>query len=137
VVARRASAAGYQQVAIIGTKWTMDSDLYPRAMARHGLVTRVPPPADQDAIQAITFDELVHGVFTEAARQRFVGVIASLRDAGCDAVALVCTEFPLLVTPDVSPLPTLDSTILLAEAALDAALEPDALPSWRGGEKGA
>jgi aspartate racemase len=54
-----------------------------------------------------------------------------------DAVALVCTEFPLLITPDVSPLPTLDSTTLLAEAALDAALEPDALPSWRGGEQGA
>lgn len=137
VVARRAAAAGHQEVAIMGTKWTMDSDLYPRAMARHGLVTRVPTPADRDAIQAVTFDELVHGVFTEAARQRFVGVIASLRDAGCDAIALVCTEFPLLITPDVSPLPTLDSTTLLAEAALDAALEPDALPSWRGGPQGA
>jgi aspartate racemase len=133
VVARHAAAAGYREVAILGTKWTMDSDLYPQAMARVGLSTQVPSRPDRDAIQALTFDELVHGVFTESARRRFVGVIASLRGTGCDAVALVCTEFPLLVTPDVSPLPILDSTALLAAAALDAALEPDALPEWRGG----
>jgi aspartate racemase len=133
VVARRAAAAGYREVAILGTKWTMDSDLYPRAMARHGLATQVPSPADQDAIQAITFDQLVHGVFTETSRRQFVDVIASLRDGGCDAVALVCTEFPLLVTAEVSPLPTLDSTTLLTEAALDVAVEQGALPTWRGG----
>ena len=60
-------------------------------------------------------------------------MIASLRDRGCDAVALVCTEIPLLVTPDASPLPTLDSTRLLARAAFDVAAGRAPLPTWRGG----
>jgi aspartate racemase len=66
---------------------------------------RTPPIEDQELIQQITFDQLVKGVFTEAAREQFTHVIAKLSDVGCDAVALVCTEFPLLITPERSPLP--------------------------------
>jgi aspartate racemase len=83
-------------------------------------------------IQQITFGELVRGVFTDAARKRFCEMIARLAADGCDAVALVCTEFPLLISPEVSPLPTLDSTDLLARAAVNTAVG-DHLPAWRGG----
>ena len=72
------------------------------------------------------------GVFTAAARKRFCEMITRLAAGGCDAVALVCTEFPLLISPEVSPLPTLDSTDLLARAAVDTAVG-DQLPTWRGG----
>lgn len=133
IVAKEAVADGFEKVGILGTRWTMDAPMYPQAFARRGLDSAVPAPADRAAIQQLTFDELVHGVFTDSARDRFVQVIESLRDAGCDAVALVCTEFPLLIPADVSPLPTLESTVLCAHAAADLASGDDPLPDWRGG----
>jgi Aspartate racemase len=71
--------------------------------------------------------------FSDSSRQQYVHVIERLRTRGCDAVALVCTEIPLLVTPDISPLPTLDSTRLLARAAFEVAVGQQPMPSWRGG----
>jgi aspartate racemase len=124
VVAAEAAARGFRKVGIMGTAWTMTADLYPRALAAHGIDSAAPSEADQRDVQRITFDELVHGVFSEEARERFVEVARALGDAGCDAVALVCTEHPLLLTADVAPLPTLDSTSLLARAAVEAALDP-------------
>ena len=72
-------------------------------------------------------------MFREEARQQYVRVIDSLAAQGCDAVALVCTEIPLLITPDIAPLPTLDSTRLLARAAFDVAVGERDMPTWRGG----
>jgi len=133
VVARQAAATGYETVAVLGTRWTMEAALYPRALAAQGIRSQTPRAEDRQVIQQITFDELVKGVFSSAARERFGDIIADLRDRGCDAVALVCTEFPLLVSPKSSPLPTLDSTDLLARAALTTPLDGRELPIWRGG----
>jgi aspartate racemase len=132
VVARQAVTAGHRTVGVLGTRWTMEAQLYPRTLAAHGLQSRSPGLEDREVIQQITFAELVKGVFTDAARNRFCEVITRLAAAGCDAVALVCTEFPLLISPEVAPLPTLDSTDLLARAAVNAAVG-DHLPAWRGG----
>jgi aspartate racemase len=126
VVAAEAAARGFRKVGIMGTAWTMTADLYPRALAARGIESAAPSAEDQRAVQAITFDELVHGVFRAESRDRFVEVARALGDDGCDAVALVCTEHPLLLTADVAPLPTLDSTSLLARAAVAAALDPPA-----------
>ncbi|PSK85037.1 aspartate racemase [Murinocardiopsis flavida] len=132
-VARHAAAAGYRRVGILGTRWTMEADLYPRVLAAHGISAGVPDAASRDRIQELTFGELTHGLFTDAARAEFVAVIRGLEAAGCEAVALVCTEFPLLVSPAQSPIPTLESTTLAAEAAVGVALGRDPLPTWRGG----
>ena len=75
----------------------------------------------------------MNGVFTQRARQEYSRIIDRLAVRGCDAVGLVCTEIPLLVPPDASPLPVLDSTRLLACAAFDAATGRRDLPAWRGG----
>ena len=136
VVADQAARDGRTRVGVLGTRYTMDAPLYPRALAARGLTAEVPGEADRQLINKIIFDELVEGVFTEASRQQYVRVIGDLAARGCDAVALVCTEIPLLVTPDVSPLPTLDSTRLLAHAALAVALGDQPLPAWRGGPAG-
>src|SRR5262245_7781941 len=64
---------------------------------------------------------------------RFVDIVGHLADRGCDAVALACTEIPLAVTPSNSPLPVLDSGLILAEAAADVATGARPLPGWRGG----
>ncbi|GAA2680605.1 aspartate/glutamate racemase family protein [Nonomuraea recticatena] len=133
VVADRAASEGRRRVGVLGTRYLMDGPVYGRALAERGIASEVPPATDRETINTIIFDELVNGVFTESSRQEYARVIADLADGGCDAVALVCTEIPLLVTPDVSPLPTLDSTRLLAGAAFDTAIGRRALPSWRGG----
>lgn len=133
VVADRAADKGYDRVGVLGTKYTMTGPLYPRALAARGIAAELPDEPDRKVVDRIIFDELVNGIFTDAARREYVGVIERLRARGCDAVALVCTEIPLLITPEVAPLPTLDSTTLLAEAAFDVAVGRRALPTWRGG----
>jgi aspartate racemase len=133
VVAQRAKADGRKRVALLGTRYTMQGAAYPAAFARHGLEMAVPGGADQHLLNALIFDELCMGEITQTARAHFLRVIGQLQDEGCDAVALSCTEIPLIVTPENSPLPTLDSTRLLAHAAVDVALGEAPLPDWRGG----
>ncbi|MEU8342531.1 amino acid racemase [Spirillospora sp. NPDC048832] len=133
VVADRAAADGRTRVGVLGTGYTMDGPVYPRELAARGIAAEVPGPADRETVHRIIFDELVNGVITEKSRRAYVEIIGRLAERGCDAVALVCTEIPLLVTPDVSPLPTLDSTRLLARAAFETATGRRPLPTWRGG----
>lgn len=122
IVAERAKAEGYRCVGVLGTKWTMEGAVYPGAFDRVGVGLQTPAPADRALVDRVIFDQLTQGVFTEQSRGEFVRIIRELRQAGCDAVALSCTEIPLLITPDVSPLPTLDSTRLLARAAVAKAI---------------
>jgi aspartate racemase len=136
VVADRAARDGRRRVGVLGTAYTMDGSLYPRVLAARGIAAEVPDAGERRLIDTIIFDELVNGVFTDSSRQEYVRVIGKLAARGCDAVALVCTEIPLLITPDVSPLPTLDSTRLLARAAFEVAAGRRPLPSWRGGPAG-
>lgn len=133
IVAAHAHANGFKRVALLGTRWTMGGPVYPAALGRHGLELLTPTAEQQAEINRVIFEELCQGTITEASRDYFVGVIASLQAQGCDSVALSCTEIPLLITPEVSPLPTLDSTRLLARAAVAVALDKKAFPAWRGG----
>ncbi|MEV3925522.1 aspartate/glutamate racemase family protein [Actinomadura coerulea] len=133
VVADQAARDGRARVGVLGTRFTMDGPLYPRELAARGIAAEVPDPADRETVDRIIFDELVNGVFTEDSRREYVRIIERLAGRGCDAVALVCTEIPLLVTPEASPLPTLDSTRLLARAAFDVAADRRPVPTWRGG----
>lgn len=133
VVADQAAADGRHRVGVLGTRFTMDGPVYRRALDARGIDHAVPAPDDRALVDRVIFDELVNGVFTDAARQAYVDIIDKLHADGCDAVALVCTEIPILVSPEVSPLPTLDSTRLLARAAFDVAASPRPLPTWRGG----
>ncbi|HYI10038.1 MAG TPA: amino acid racemase [Thermoanaerobaculia bacterium] len=133
IVAQRARADGRKRVGLLGTKWTMDGPVYPGAFARAGIEMDVPPSGDRALIDSTIFEELCQGVLTDASRQQFTRIIEELQTSGCDAVALSCTEIPLLVTPDASPLPTLDSTRLLAREAVAVALGAKPFPSWRGG----
>jgi aspartate racemase len=133
VVADEAARAGHRRVGVLGTRYLMDSPLYPRALAARGIAAEIPEAADRDTINRVIFGELVNGVFTDDSRQEYVRIMQRLAAVGCDAAALVCTEIPLLVTPDVTPLPTLDATRLLARAAYDVAAGHAPRPAWRGG----
>ena len=133
VVAERAARERYRKVGILGTDWTMTGPVYPGALGRRGIGWAIPDEKDRELINRVIFEELCLGVFTERSRQDYVEIIERLRHDGCDSVALVCTEIPLLITADVSPLPILDSTRLLAAAAVDVALGERPMPQWRGG----
>jgi aspartate racemase len=133
VVAQQAKAEGRTQVALLGTRWTMTGPAYPAAFARAGVGLLSPEPDERALIDRVIFDELCQGEIRESSRDAYVAIIARMKETGCDAVALSCTEIPLLITPDVSPLPTLDSTRLLARAAVDVAIRRAPLPVWRGG----
>lgn len=133
VVADQAMAGGRRKVGILGTKYTMTGPVYPGALGRRRIDWVVPDEADRRIIDDIIFDELCLGVFSDDARDAYVRIIGKLKDEGCDSVALVCTEIPLLITQEVSPLPILDSTRLLAAAAVEVALGERPIPEWRGG----
>jgi aspartate racemase len=133
IVAERAAREGRRCIGLLGTKWTMEGPVYPEAFARRGIAQLVPPPEDRALVDRIIFDELCNGELNDESRREYLRIIAALKDNGCDATALSCTEIPLLVTPDVSPLPVLDSTRLLAHEAVAVALERRPLPAWRGG----
>ena len=93
----------------------------------------IPGEKDRELIHHVIMDELCLGTVSDASRDDYVRIIEKLEEQGCDAVALVCTEIPLLITAEVSPLPILDSTRLLARAAVDVALGERPMPEWRGG----
>jgi aspartate racemase len=117
-VADEAQALGFKRLGITGTKFLMTGPVYPSRLKPRGLAWETPVEADRERINDIIFGELVNGKFTEKSRRYFNEVIQSLKDRGCDAVVLGCTEIPLLVDPNDCPLPVLDSTRLLAQAAI-------------------
>lgn len=122
VVAQEAQQRGYGRIGILGTRWLVDSDVYPQALSVRGLPWQRPDPQERDAGHEIIMGELVKHVFRPEAAAHYVSVIERMRDRGCDAVVLGCTEIPLVINDDNSPLPTLDSTRLLARAAVHHAV---------------
>jgi aspartate racemase len=123
VVADEARARGFRRLALTGTRWLVDSELYPETLAARGLEVLRPAPAERDEIDRIIMEELVRGLFKPAAAAYLQHTLARLKRAGCDAAILGCTEIPLIVDDGNAPLPTLDSTRLLARAALRRAVQ--------------
>jgi aspartate racemase len=117
-VAAVATARRFTRLGVLGTRYLMEGPVYRSALARVDIGCEIPGAAHRERINAIIFGELVHGRFDDEARQYFRQVIAELGERGCDAAVLGCTEIPLLVSEADSPLPTLDSTRILAWAAL-------------------
>ena len=123
VVAMKAAESGYRRIGITGTRWLVESEVYPEKLVAHGLEFVRPDERERDEINRIIMDELVYGVFKPEAVAMFQGIITRMKQNGCDSVVLGCTEIPLLMNDANSPLPTLDSTRLLARAALDRAVQ--------------
>ena len=122
-VGREAQRLQFKRLAVLGTQYLMEGPVYREALKGLRIDQRVPGAEQRQRINQIIMDELVNAQFLPRSLAYFVEVIRGLKDEGCDAVVLGCTEIPLLVTPEASPLPTLDSTRLLARAALRKAVE--------------
>jgi aspartate racemase len=121
-VGEEARKMGFTHLGVLGTKYLMTGPVYPDTLKKVGITSEIPEKEDREHIDRIIFEELVKGVFPEKSRIYFNEVIQDLKESGCDAVVLGCTEIPLVVDPKYCPLPTLDSTRLLARAAIRKAL---------------
>ena len=122
VVAAEAKTRGFRKLGITGTRWLIDSEVYPQKIEAEGLAWLRPTDAERDETNRIIMDELVQSVFTPEAVAAYQRVMDRMKTEGCDAVILGCTEIPLIMNDGNSPLPTLDSTRLLARAALARAV---------------
>ncbi|WP_213952793.1 amino acid racemase [Variovorax sp. dw_954] len=123
VVAAEAQRRGFRRLGLLGTRWLVDSDVYPEKLTARGLQYVRPTAAERDDSNHIIMDELVRGIFKPGSVARYQRVIQRLKeDEGCDAVVLGCTEIPLVIDDSNADLPTLDSTRLLARAALRRAV---------------
>jgi len=122
-VAKSAREHGYRKLALTGTKFTMEGPVYPEVLARHSIECVAPSPLDRGKIDQIIFDELVNGVLRSESLGVLSVILSRMKSEGCDGAILGCTELPLLIGNETSPLPVLDSTRLLARAALRRATE--------------
>ena len=121
-VGEEAKSKRFKRVGLLGTKYLMTGHVYPDAFEKFGITLEIPDENDRVRIDDIIFKELVPGTFSETSRQYFNEVITKFKQRDCEAAILGCTEIPLIVDPNDCPLPTLDSTRLLARAALKKAL---------------
>lgn len=122
-VGEEAKKRGFRKLGITGTKYLMTGPVYPEILEKYTISCEIPDEDEREKIDTIIFKELVRGIFPESSRLYFNEVIGRLKERGCDAVVLGCTEIPLIVDPEDCPLLTLDSTRLLARAALRKAME--------------
>ncbi|MFW9874081.1 MAG: aspartate/glutamate racemase family protein [Candidatus Thorarchaeota archaeon] len=123
VLGEEAKIKKFKHLGILGTKYLVTSQVYPNSLKKFRISCEIPQERDQEKIDQIIFEELVNGIFTEESRKEFNKIIQKLAKNGCDAVVLGCSEIPLIIDPEDCPLPTLDSTRLLARAAISKALE--------------
>jgi aspartate racemase len=121
-VACEAKRNHFKRLAVLGTRHLMEGPVYPQKLKAAAIDYRIPDTLRRERINQIIFDELVNGQFLPRSQAYFTEVIRSMKDDGCDAVVLGCTEIPLIVNAETSPLPPLDSTRLLARAALRKAV---------------
>jgi len=122
VVAAEAARRRYRRLGLLGTRWLVQSDVYPEKLAARGLQWILPTAEEREQVNRVIMEELVNGVFKPEGVACFQAVIERMKNEGCDAVILGCTEIPLVIGDANSPLPTLDSTRLLARAALRRAV---------------
>ncbi|HYO91359.1 MAG TPA: amino acid racemase [Pyrinomonadaceae bacterium] len=122
VVADAAGSRGLSQLGILGTKFLMEGKVYEKVLASRGIRAVIPEADERQRVNAFIFDELVQGTLKNATRDYFRGVVAELARAGCDAVVMACTEIPLILRQEDVEVPLLDSTRLLARAAVEEAV---------------
>jgi aspartate racemase len=125
-VARIAEKNNYRKLGILGTKFLMEGPVYSEILEERNIDYQIPVEEQRLKINDIIFNELVYGIIKEESKKYFLNIINELKSKGCDSVVLGCTEIPLIVLPEDSSLPILDSTRTLARAALKYSICDDA-----------
>ena len=122
VVAQAAARQRFSKLGILGTKFLMEGRAYREVLSIRGIQAMIPRAEQSERINTLIFDELVKGILKSSTREYFRGVVRELSSSGCDAVVMGCTEIPLILRQEDADVPLLDSTRLLAKAALEEAL---------------
>ena len=122
VVADSAADKGMSKLGVLGTKFLMEGEVYPKVLSRRGIEAMIPEVKQREEINTFIFEELVKGKLVSSTRDYFRGVVAELGSAGCDGVVMGCTEIPLILSQNDVEVPLLDSTRLLAKAAVNEAV---------------
>jgi aspartate racemase len=122
--ARAIIRTGLRTVGLLGTRFTMEKTFYADGLARHGIRTLVPEPAEREEIHRVIMQELSYGELRDMSRRRHLEIIANLAKRGAEGVVLGCTEIPLLIKAAGTPVPVFDTAVVHAEEALARALEP-------------
>jgi len=136
VVCDMAAARGWTRIGLLGTKWTMTGPVYANALEKRGMERLIPDEPVRGRLNTAIFDELCQGRFPQATTAAFIEAIEDLKKRGAECVILGCTEIPLIITEANSPLPVLDSTRLLAKAAVGVAIEEGPLEVEGGWVRG-
>lgn len=121
-VVQAAQAAGTLSVGLLGTAFTMEQAFLKGRLEDQGLKVLVPDAAQRQAVHRIIYEELCVGTVSQSSRRLYQHVIDGLQARGAEAIILGCTEIGLLLKPEHSALPLLDTTELHARAAVDFAL---------------
>ncbi|NND09562.1 MAG: amino acid racemase [Saprospiraceae bacterium] len=122
VVCAEIKKKGWKKIGLLGTKWTMTGPVYPRVFEKHGFKKIIPSQDIRQKINAAIFDELCQGIIKEETTNVFIECIKDLKTEGAECVILGCTEIPLIINEQNSPLPVLDSTRLQAKYAVELAI---------------
>jgi aspartate racemase len=115
---RAIEARGFRVVGLLGSRFTMEKSFYAESLARRGIDSLIPDPADRKEIHRVIMEELGIGLLSDESRKRWLQIISRLRDRGAQGIVLGCTEIPLLIRPDDTSVPLFDTTVLHAEEAL-------------------
>ncbi|MBL7746181.1 MAG: aspartate/glutamate racemase family protein [Chitinophagaceae bacterium] len=121
--AKAITEQGISTIALLGTKYTMQFEFYKKRLLTHGIQTLIPDEAGVEYVNKSIYEELGKGIFLPETRQGFLDIIAQLAGQGAGGAILGCTEIPLLIKQEHSPVPVFDTTFLHAKAALDFVLE--------------
>jgi aspartate racemase len=132
VVCHEITSRGWKRVGLLGTRWTMTGPVYEKALRERGLERLIPDVRTMEQLNSAIFDELCQAIFNAGATDLFLRAIEDLKSRGAECVILGCTEIPLIVTPENSALPPLDSTRLLAKYAVREAVSERPLGVKRG-----
>jgi aspartate racemase len=122
-VAKIAEKNNFRKLGILGTRFLMEGPVYPEILEERKISYCIPVAEARVKINDIIFNELVYGTINKGSKKYLLNIIDDLRSEGCDSVVLGCTEIPLIVLPEDSSLPVLDSTRILARAALRFSIE--------------
>ena len=122
-VANECERQGYRRVAVLGVGLTISDGLYSQSLASRSIATVALADSEVKLLDAIIYQELVHGIVKPSSTAHILAICSRLKQAGCEALIVACTELPLALNADNVPLPILDSTELLAKAAVRHALE--------------
>ncbi|RYF49295.1 MAG: aspartate/glutamate racemase family protein [Cytophagaceae bacterium] len=110
------------KVGLLGTSFTMEQDFLKNRLTARGLTVMVPDAESRQAVHRIIYEELCVGLISEASRKIYQQVFQTFAASGAQAIILGCTEIGMLIKPEHSALPLLDTTHLHAKAAVAFAL---------------